>query len=158
LRGLTLETSYDEAINAADAAVRARGFDARAVSPAVRTVYLVGQLDFELTTGGVIQWLTNRSGGYASDTAHALDEIGATNCATLLRKILSFFRDGAVPEDDVARVAQIGLLRPAVDAAWRELGDSLLEWPDDVDVLLRRYVASHSTEFEQAARDAARRD
>jgi Domain of unknown function (DUF4375) len=73
---------------------------------AVRVVYLVGQLDFEVTVGGVIQWLTNRSGRCAAETASALEEIGATKCAELVNMVLMAFPGARPPEEDAERVGE----------------------------------------------------
>jgi hypothetical protein len=32
---------------------------------------------------------------------------------------------------------------------WERLGIALLDWPDDVDTLLRRYVADHASELDE---------
>ncbi len=139
--------SYKDVLDKVDAIVAAHAFDPRAVGSAVRTVYLVTQLDFEVTVGGVLQWLMNDSGRYASDTAVALDEIGANNCAATVRQIMAFFPDEVVPDDDGKRLERIQSLLPTAERSWRQLGDSLLEWPDDVDALLRKYVELHDAEF-----------
>jgi hypothetical protein len=139
--------TYDDALRFADEAVRARGHDPRSTAHAVQVLYLVGQLDFEITTGGVIQWLTNRSGRYPAETVGALEEIGASRCAAIVKDILALFPGGRPSENDVDRTSQVQRLLPSAEPTWRALGDSLLDWPDDVDALLREFVDHHCSEF-----------
>jgi hypothetical protein len=136
---------FEEALASADRQVGERGVDH--VSSVVRSVYLITQLDYEITLGSVLGWLTNTSGGYARETAQALDEIGATKCAEIVHQIISPFGANAPPLDDVARSVEVQRLVPANDKFWRKLADQLLEWPDDVDRLLREFVQRHETEF-----------
>ena len=142
-----MSIAYDRALELADAVVAAKGHDALRAPRAVQVVYLVGKLDFETTTGGVLQWLTNDSGLCATETVAALTEIGAVQCAGIVNRILAFFPSGAPSRDRTDRAAEVQRLLPVAKAAWRELGNSLLDWPDDVDALLRDYVERNAAAF-----------
>jgi hypothetical protein len=142
--------AYRDALEIADNRAREAGYDIGSLPWPIQVVYAVGQLDFEVTNGGVHGWLTNGSGRHAVETAKALDAIGATTCADLVRQILAFLPGGQPALDDVERVRQIEKVLPIAEPAWRELGNSLLEWPDDVDTLLRRYVEANADLFEFA--------
>src|SRR4051812_18130285 len=87
--------SVKDALNKADALWKQCGYDSNALPPIMKTVQLIGQLDFEVNLGGVLGWLTNSSGKYASETVSALDDIGARECAAIVRRILAFFPDGS---------------------------------------------------------------
>ena len=143
---MSIMPTYDEALAIADTIVGAHDGDPRRVSGAVRTFHLIGRLYFEVTAGGVPRWLTNRSGRYTTETVKALEEIGASECAAVVREILGLFGTG-LPEDEVQRSAEVEKRYPAAWPRWRELGDCLLDWPDDVDALLRAHFASHTAEF-----------
>ena len=138
---------YREALRIADSLVLEQGGNVAMVPGAVRAVYLIGQLDFEVTVGGVEQWLTNSSGRYTAETISALVEVGAHRCAEIVREIVSSFPHGRLPLDDADRVALIGRLMPLQGERWRDLSEMLLDWPDDIDALLRRHVAEHEGDF-----------
>ncbi len=146
--------NYEEALQVADEAAQRANWDVRSVAKPLRIVYLVGRLEFEVALGGVIGWLVNTSGKYAVDTAEALADIGAHNCAQIIRRILAL-----VPEspsaDDIIRAKQVEQVLPAANAAWRRWADELLDWPDDVDHLLRIHVSNHEAEFRRASVDCA---
>jgi hypothetical protein len=126
--------------------------DPRSAPHAMQVVHLVGRLDFEIANGGVLQWLTNQSGRYTVETIAALDEIGAADCANIVRKIVDFFPGGKLPEDEVERATLVEELCPVAYPAWCELGDSYLQpGPDDVDWLLGRYVELHALEFRRTS-------
>ena len=50
-------------------------------------------------------------------------------------------------DDDARRVAAVQRAAPSAHAAWRRLADELLDWPDDVDSLLRTYVTANAHAF-----------
>lgn len=138
---------YVGALRAADAIVARHGYDVHAVPHPVRVVYLVGQLEFELVGGGVAQWLSNRSGRYAGATVAALREIGAEACACIVERMIVPIGPEERLDDDAWRADVVRLAPIDVVGAWRSLADDLLEWPDDVDALLRRYVAANEAAF-----------
>jgi hypothetical protein len=134
---------YLDALNKVDAIVAHARFDLGFVAHPVATIYLIGQLEFELASGGVVQWLTNRSGRYAAETATALVEIGAIKCARIVREIVAIAPSAASLPDDAARADAVRRASGATHNEWRRLADELLEWPEDIDGLLRAYVESH---------------
>jgi hypothetical protein len=141
--------SVRQALDKADDLWARSGHNMNALSPAIRSVYLIGQLEFETSLGGVVGWLTSSSGKHASETAAALDTVGARECAAIIRQILAFFPGGSPAADDSVRVQQVQRLLPTAEGKWRELGDALLAWPNDVDALLGQYVTLHHLEFTQ---------
>jgi hypothetical protein len=135
------------ALENADEMWKSCGHDVGELSPTVRVAYLIGQLDFEVTLGGVLGWLSNSSGAHGVETAEALELIGAHKCAAIIRKILAFFPGGALETDDGARIRKIQEALPTAQTEWRELGNKLLTWPDDVSGLLTLYVSEHEDDF-----------
>ena len=140
-------SDYVQALHAVDAAVARHGFEIGAVSHPIAVVYLVGRLEYEVAGGGVVQWLTNRSGRYAALTVAALTEIGAEKCASIVDRIIQTLGAGTDFADDAQRVAAVQRVAASAQAAWRDLADELLDWPDDIDALLRSYVAANRMEF-----------
>ncbi len=136
------------AMEVADAAWESAGGDPRAVAMELRVAHLIGQLDFEVNLGGVLGWLTNSSGRYGRETVAALEMVQAHTSAAILEKILAFFPDGKPSPDDSLRGEQIQKLMAVAEGPWRELGDSLLEWEDDMGGLFERYVVEHASAFD----------
>jgi hypothetical protein len=88
-------------------------------------------------------------GRYAVETAEALTAVEAHKCAVIVRRMLAFFPDGSPSADDAVRAEHVNSLLANAQAqkVWRELGDELLGWPDDINDLLTKYVARHEADF-----------
>ena len=134
------------ALKAADDALIKVGYDRRALPPTLKVVHLISWVEYEVTLGGVLGWLTNM-GEYGPDTVKALETVGAHQCAAIVREILAFFPDGAPASGDQERVQQILAVEDIAESHWRELGDRLLAWPDDIYVLLGKFIAEHEVDF-----------
>lgn len=144
----------DQALRIADEAAQRANYDLQCIPKPLRVTRLLGQMSFEISVGGVPLWLVNTSGKHAVDTVEALEEIGAHDCAGIVRRMLAFFPDHAPPEDDGTRAMQVEQVRSRAEAVWRDLADQLLGWPDDVESLLHTYVSNHEAEFRAAQRCA----
>lgn len=139
-------TDPDHAIEIADAACERVGFNVDLLPHSLRVVHLIGQLNVEVILGGAYGWLGN-AGGQAPDTAKALEAIGAHRCAAIVREMLSFF-PGAMPSPDVMeRSRQMEEIGEIGERSWRELGNRLLAWPDDINALLQRFINEHEADF-----------
>jgi hypothetical protein len=139
--------SVSEALALADRAWKKSRYNLRELPRTLQTIQLIGQLEFEVTLGGVLGWLTNSSGKYAPETSQALEAIGASQCAAIVRRILAFFPNSTPALEDAERVRQIESVLPLAGDAWRELGDALLEWPEDISRLLELYISAHESDF-----------
>ncbi len=142
-----LVQDWPSQLRLADRVVVRHGFDLAAVPHPIAVVYLVGQLEFEVASGGVLQWLTNSSGREAPATAAALREIGAAACAEIVDQIIATVVPAPDFRDDADRSRAVRLESVGAQSAWRELADDLLDWPDDVDILLRRFVGANAEAF-----------
>ena len=69
----------------------------------VRDFLLCVLFESEVANGGVIQFLSNNSGNMAEETVLAIEKIGETETATMLREVLQCFPNGVAPKDRVAR-------------------------------------------------------
>jgi hypothetical protein len=136
----------DQALEIADEACKRVGYDARALPPSLQVVHLIGRLNVEVILGGVLGWLIN-AGEYGPDTAKAFDAVGAHQCASIVREILAFFPGGTPAIEDRERVRQIEVVEDVAEVPWRELGNRLLAWPDDIQVLLQRFIDEHEADF-----------
>lgn len=120
--------------------LRQAEFDLAKLPSLMRNLHLVESLNFELANGGVDQWLSNNTGSFAAETLEALEVVGATRTAALVRRIIQSFPDESVPKEGAERIAAVLQLRPRLGDVWNELGNQILEWPDDIDALLRQYL------------------
>ena len=137
----------ERALKVTDDAWGKVGFDSRALPPTLQVVHLIDQLEFEVTLGGVLGWLTNSSGKYGPDTVKALEAIGAPKCAAIVREVLAFFPEGTPAFEDQERVRQILAVEDVAESHWSDLGDRLLAWPEDIYVLLEKFIAEHEADF-----------
>jgi hypothetical protein len=120
--------------------------DRRTLPPSLQVVHLIGWLDYEVNLGGVLGWLVNM-GEYGPDTVKALETVGAHQCASIVGEILAFFPEGTPAIEDKERVRQMEDLGEVAEDRWSELGDRLLAWPDDIYVLLQRFIDEHEADF-----------
>ncbi|MEP7124966.1 MAG: DUF4375 domain-containing protein [Byssovorax sp.] len=136
----------DDAISFSNDVLKKVGYDRRALSSSLQVVHLIGWLDYEVTLGGVLGWLTNM-GEYGPDTVKALETVGAHQCAAIVREILAFFPNGTPASEDRERMQQILAVEDAAEVRWRDLADRLLEWPENIYVLLQNFVSEHEADF-----------
>ena len=73
------------------------------------------------------------------DTVAALDAIGASQAAALVRRAVAMFPESDPPRDRDTRCALMEQL-PAQAEEWSALDDQFYAYPDDLTSLLRRYV------------------
>jgi hypothetical protein len=128
-------------------AYKAAGYNVRALPPSLQVVRLISDLEVEVAQGGVLGWLINSSGPYGPDTVKAFEAVGAHQCASIVREILAFFPGGTPSFDDQERIRQINAVEDVAESHWRELGNRLLAWPDDIYVLLQKFIAEHEADF-----------
>jgi hypothetical protein len=136
----------DRALTVVTNTYKESGYDISALPPTLQVVHLIDQLDFEVAHGGVYGWLINQ-GAYGPDTVKALETVGAHQCAALVREMLAFFPECMPATDDQERVQQMEDIGEAGETSWRELGNRLLAWPDDIYVLLQQFIAEHEADF-----------
>ena len=134
------------ALKLASEAYKNANYDIWALPPTLRVVRLIDQLDFEVTLGGVLGWLVNM-GDRGPETTKALEAVGAYQCAAIVREIMAFFPEGSPAVKDQERVIQIMDVEDVAEPRWSELGDRLLSWPDDIYVLLQKFINEHEADF-----------
>jgi len=136
----------DDAVKFTNDVWEKAGYNRHSIPPALQVVHLVGWLDYEVNLGGVYGWLINM-GEYGPATADALGAIGAHQCAAIVREILAFFPGGTPSSEDRERVRQMEAIGETGERSWRELGNRLLTWPDDIYVLLQNFINEHEADF-----------
>ncbi len=80
------------------------------LSRAETTVFLVCNFDTQLMNGGFHQWMSNPTGGFACETLSALEVIGATTTAHLVRAALEMISGTRLSRDYTERQKQIDAL------------------------------------------------
>lgn len=98
-----------------------------AMSEKNRVFFLVGYLIDQLIDGGVDSVYTNPSGAYVALMPAALDTIGATRAAAVLREINALFPRGTPSADDKTREQQMRKLGSKVAKLGAELERTLNE-------------------------------
>jgi hypothetical protein len=107
---------------------------------------LVWRLEAEVNNGGFEQHFFSKSD--APEAAAALSEIGAAQCANIVRKAVALAeRTGIDWRDDLARqTAAVGFTAD-VKGMLGELDEAFLGYPDPLDDLLFAYVAARPIDF-----------
>ncbi|HEX5413602.1 MAG TPA: DMP19 family protein [Terriglobia bacterium] len=102
---------------------------------------LVENLEAEVNNGGFDQFFYNSTGDNTEEAIQALEAIGASSMAEILRRAAGKFPDGMPPKDRVAR--QDLLLQISPDGhAFEDLDSQFCGYPDDLSGLLAKYVSS----------------
>ena len=116
------------------------------ISEAERVFICIWQLEAEVNNGGFAQYFTNSSGDLAADAPAALEAIGATHTASIVRGANAIF-PGGPPRDRDAREDAFGAI---AEDAFEELDDRFLAYEDDLSSLLYAYVQAHQSEIRGA--------
>lgn len=96
-----------------------------------RILFFVGYLIDQLCNGGTLMVYYNPSGKYTPQMAIALDKIGASRAATVVREINAMFVGGAPATDREEREQQIKLLPRKASTLGAELERLFDEWEPD---------------------------
>jgi len=134
------------ALEAAEEACKKANYESRSLARPLQVVHLINWINFEIALGGVYGWLINM-GEFGPDTVAALETVGAHKCAAIVREILAPFPDGQPSHDDRERVQQMEDIGEAGEKRWRDLGNRLLAWPDDINALLQKFIDKHEADF-----------
>jgi hypothetical protein len=137
--------SLSELVNARDASV---GYEE--LSQPEQIALCVDGLEREVNNGGFEQYFFNSAGDHALDCLDALEEIGATSMAKLLRKAVAIFGAGGPDLDREERQLQLEALGDRVAPKLEPLDDAFFDYPDDLAALLRAFVEANVSEFSPA--------
>jgi len=138
--------TVERALEIADDAWENHGFNVQSIAPPLQVIHLIGRLEFEVSLGGVYGWLINM-GEQGPDTVKALETVGAHQGAALVREMLAFFPEGTPASDCRERVQQMEDIGEIGESHWRELGNRLLTWPENIYALLEKFIAEHEADF-----------
>lgn len=113
-------------------------------------VDLVLEFEDEVNNGGLHQFFNNSSGDNTADTIGALETIGATAMADILRRAASRFPNGFPPKLRSERLATLWNSFPQTDE-FRDLDAEFFAYPDDLSGLIAAYKNQFSDCFSQTA-------
>ena len=123
------------------AKVQSVSFDS--LTPAEQTFHVVWSFEAELNNGGFDQFFFNSAGDYAPQTIAALEQIGASSGADILRRACALFPGGMPnPRRDV-RQDQLENITDQNEAAFEKLDAEFYAYPDDISGLLCSYWEMH---------------
>jgi len=104
-----------------------------------RTVVdLVLEFEDEVNNGGFHQFFNNSSGDNTAETVLALEEIGASVMADILKRAASRFPNGFPPKLRNERLATLWNNFPQTNE-FRDLDTEFFAYPDDLSGLLAAY-------------------
>jgi hypothetical protein len=99
---------------------------------------LIDALEAEVNNGGFDQFFFNEAGNEAAATIDALDAVGASRTAAIVRSACAKFPTGMPPADRSARQTLLETVSPDSDA-FEEEDDRFYVYEDDLSAL----VATH---------------
>ena len=77
------------------------------LTPAEQTLHAVWWFEAELNNGGFDQFFSNSAGDLTPNTIEALERIGASACAVILRRAVALFPDSIPHKDRDTRQDQL---------------------------------------------------
>lgn len=119
--------------------------DYTALSPPERVFRAIWELEAEVNNGGFHQYFLNSSGSLAPDAVDALRTIGADAMAGIVEHAIKIAGYEALAFDDT-RKAKLDV-GPEVLEKLDELDQAFYANPDNLTVLLYKYVSDHAGEM-----------
>ena len=116
--------------------------------PAEQVAWCVTALEREIDGGGFEQFFQSSAGDQAEETVTALKTIGALAAAKIVLRANMLFPGGAPAEDRDERSEQLDALSARAREKLEALSELFMEYPDDLPVLLRKYVTGKVADFE----------
>jgi hypothetical protein len=101
-------------------------------------VDLIDAVEGEVNNGGFHQFFYNNAGDNTMETIQALETIGATKMADIVRRAAAMFPGGVPPKDRFARQDVLLETFPRAEA-FESLNDEFFAYPDDLARLRAQY-------------------
>jgi len=121
------------------------GYDS--LSDAEKTVFCIDGLLREMENGGFSQLIHHEMGELAEDTLESLERIKAKNTHALLDRLIDFFDDRKVPEDEDERNEVFDLIESEYADEISELDDRFYDVGENLVELTLAYVSRNLKEF-----------
>lgn len=104
-------------------------------------------LESEINNGGFEQYYFNSSGNYAIDTPAALEDIGASRTAKIVREANAVFPGGSPPRNRDDRTEILDQISEDIQERWDELDNQFLKYEEPLEELQINYMKLNKNEF-----------
>jgi hypothetical protein len=115
-------------------------FGSEKLNDSERVVSLVSYLQYELELGGIDGFYYNSAGDYAVETVSALEQIGATHAAKVLKRINVLFPGGVPAKDQGTRQEDLECLSSQPDDPFEELEEEFLSDEPGIWERLEKFI------------------
>jgi hypothetical protein len=122
---------------------------------AERTFLCVWELESEVNNGGFVQYYENLSGGRATEAPAALEQIGASKVAAIVRSANALFQAGRPDADQESRTAQLEAMSDNAAGELEAFDEQFFDYHDDLTELLYEYVSANREQIAGAERFAS---
>ncbi len=103
---------------------------------------LIETLEGEVNNGGFDQFFYNSAGDNTADTILALEVVGATRTADIVKRAAAMFPSGMPPKERLARFKVLRAVSPSCKA-FESLDNEFYEYFEDLADLVDKYNDSH---------------
>lgn len=121
------------------------GYDA--LTDAEKTVFCVDGLLREMENGGFVQFFHHEVGAHAEDTLEALERIKAKETYTLLDRLVAFFDDRHVPQDEDERISRFDQIESEYADDIAEIDDRFYDCSENLVGLTLKFVSRNLRDF-----------
>jgi hypothetical protein len=112
-----------------------------------RVFRTIWELESEVNNGGFDQYFFNTSGRLVPNIVAALHAIGASAMAQIVQHAIEAVGQDVQWQDDPARREYMNKLSPQATNTLSDLDQAFYRYPDDLTMLLYRYVSEHRAEI-----------
>jgi hypothetical protein len=113
------------------------------LTPEEQVFLSVWQLESEINNGGFHQYFLNSSGDVAWFAPEALERIGASKMAAIVRRANAVFSGGSPPTEPVQRQQALESAGRSALQILDEIDQDFYQYPDDLTSLLFDFVIAH---------------
>ena len=112
-----------------------------------RVFCTIWELESEVNNGGFHQYFFNSSGRLVPNVVAALHAIGASATVQIVQRAIEAVGQDVQWHDDRARRVYMNKLSSQATNTLSDLDQAFYKYPDDLTVLLYRYVSEHRAEI-----------
>jgi hypothetical protein len=112
-----------------------------------RVFVAIWSLEAEVNNGGFDQYFFNSAGDLAEHTPAALEAIGASHTAEIVRQANRLFGRGGPSPERNKRQKQLESLPATASNEFDRLDEAFYEYEDDLETMLKAYTRKHKKEF-----------
>lgn len=122
-----------------------QGYDA--LSTSEKVVFCIDHLLREMENGGFVQFIHHEAGAKADDTLLALESIKAKETQSLLDRLIDFFAERNVPDDEDERIELFDQIESEYADDIAELDDRFYDAGENLVEMTLKFVAKNLKDF-----------